>query len=299
MSSKEETCSICLETIKEEDKFKTTCDHFFHRKCIIEWYDIKKSCPFCRNNLSLKVFTSFCTSDSIYLYIKYKRTSQVINKNFIGNLEKQLKVNNLKPCGFIKINPKELCLGINLSKFYENTDFIMPIHKMEYLDSSINITYYTRLAILNNKKEIELVQEKSINGLVYFQTTNECDYINKYLFTRLHLWISKILKFLDTYIEFNYSYSLEDYVIIYDLIIELIKFFKINIEETNLLCGITTEIICGIAISSILCVLKFKKAIVCLEDFNSRIGYLYEKKNLQNFIDFGKEYLKNNLSLQI
>lgn len=55
-------CSICLECIKEEKKYKIwTCNHSFHENCIQNW---QKSCPICRckykiNSDSLK-YTNKC-----------------------------------------------------------------------------------------------------------------------------------------------------------------------------------------------------------------------------------------------
>lgn len=41
-------CAICLEEISEE-KEKLDCKHEFHKKCIYEWFKIKRSCPLCRS----------------------------------------------------------------------------------------------------------------------------------------------------------------------------------------------------------------------------------------------------------
>jgi cold shock CspA family protein len=50
-------CSICLDIIKEEDKYlRTECNHFFHEKCLNHWLnkDMQKTCPNCRNKIDVK-----------------------------------------------------------------------------------------------------------------------------------------------------------------------------------------------------------------------------------------------------
>ena len=40
-------CPICLCPILENG-VSTECNHSFHKKCILEWYSIQKTCPICR-----------------------------------------------------------------------------------------------------------------------------------------------------------------------------------------------------------------------------------------------------------
>jgi hypothetical protein len=43
-------CCICLDKNMTE-WVRTPCDHEFHKKCINDWYNTKKTCPICRSNL--------------------------------------------------------------------------------------------------------------------------------------------------------------------------------------------------------------------------------------------------------
>ena len=51
----DEFCSICLMPFYEGDSsenvVRTTCNHFFHEKCLKEWLAKKRSCPMCRGRL--------------------------------------------------------------------------------------------------------------------------------------------------------------------------------------------------------------------------------------------------------
>jgi len=64
VNANENTCSICLEALKEEcprpfllfnfrqkKLLKTPCKHIFHAKCLREWKNTKHQCPNCRSNL--------------------------------------------------------------------------------------------------------------------------------------------------------------------------------------------------------------------------------------------------------
>ena len=47
-------CAICLDTINTDEReiIKTDCGHYFHKKCLKEWFSKSLSCPLCRKNLT-------------------------------------------------------------------------------------------------------------------------------------------------------------------------------------------------------------------------------------------------------
>lgn len=51
----EETCSICWEDFKENDKLKKVkgCNHTFHISCLEYWYKKSSTCPMCRVNIKM------------------------------------------------------------------------------------------------------------------------------------------------------------------------------------------------------------------------------------------------------
>ena len=45
-------CSVCLEEFKENELLiKLECNHYFHGKCIHDWFKSNMNCPLCRLNL--------------------------------------------------------------------------------------------------------------------------------------------------------------------------------------------------------------------------------------------------------
>lgn len=43
-------CIICLNTEVTNKYIKTTCDHYFHEKCLRKYNNINNICPICRNH---------------------------------------------------------------------------------------------------------------------------------------------------------------------------------------------------------------------------------------------------------
>lgn len=55
----EEDCTICLASVSHEkddadDLVTLSCGHLFHRECVLQWYDINRTCPTCRKGLGGK-----------------------------------------------------------------------------------------------------------------------------------------------------------------------------------------------------------------------------------------------------
>jgi len=53
-SRKETECAICLEEFKGVDIIKafSTCQHIFHKKCLLNWLKTHNKCPLCNHDLS-------------------------------------------------------------------------------------------------------------------------------------------------------------------------------------------------------------------------------------------------------
>ena len=50
-----EDCSICMEKITPSTGGHLPCKHGFHNGCITKWFNIKKSCPYCRAPCIIKL----------------------------------------------------------------------------------------------------------------------------------------------------------------------------------------------------------------------------------------------------
>ena len=45
----ENDCTICVDKIKQGDKMiKLDCEHYYHKKCILNWFRQHMNCPICR-----------------------------------------------------------------------------------------------------------------------------------------------------------------------------------------------------------------------------------------------------------
>lgn len=76
-------CPICLDTIKDKDKYKTNCHHLFHEKCIERWFRRSHQCPLCRKsklNMSVKEYEDHYWKKSNEMTIKIKQCSDPLFK---------------------------------------------------------------------------------------------------------------------------------------------------------------------------------------------------------------------------
>lgn len=51
----EEVCSICLCELSRDNLITTTCNHIFHKKCIITWIGQSDTCPLCRTEYPMPI----------------------------------------------------------------------------------------------------------------------------------------------------------------------------------------------------------------------------------------------------
>lgn len=289
------TCPVCLESIEEKDKIKTHCGHTFHKECILLWYRNKRNCPLCRTSISFEmVFECDYSCIFTWTYKKYKRLSKVIDGNFFGNVEKKLKYGYLHPIYEMATTPGNVSPNVPLPEDFKNFDIILGLYRVEDPKnqySFIDITLYTRLVILFNKKEnISLIEKKSFNEYIYYESKEESEFLSKNKFIILFQWIEEILYILEKYRDFNYSFNSEDYSVIFDLMITTLKHYKIDLSKEK-------NLIQGFAVVSMLCVLNFKNANLKFKDLNYWTTNLYSEKDFQKYIDFGKEYMESNLRL--
>jgi len=49
-------CSICYEKLHTEETKKIECNHFFHKRCIDDWFERENTCPLCRHKVDLNKF---------------------------------------------------------------------------------------------------------------------------------------------------------------------------------------------------------------------------------------------------
>jgi hypothetical protein len=45
------TCAVCQERGEEEQWRKLHCGHFFHNRCILQWFELGTHCPVCRADI--------------------------------------------------------------------------------------------------------------------------------------------------------------------------------------------------------------------------------------------------------
>lgn len=83
-------CSICLETITD-DESKTPCNHHFHRTCITQWLNNHNTCPNCRHRLTPRDIQKIVNNQPQF------KIRQLITESELAMENKRLERNNLSP----------------------------------------------------------------------------------------------------------------------------------------------------------------------------------------------------------
>ena len=61
-------CTICLLNFEPEDEiviFSCEAKHYFHKKCGMEWLEVKTECPLCRTDFANEVHKHIKECDDI------------------------------------------------------------------------------------------------------------------------------------------------------------------------------------------------------------------------------------------
>lgn len=57
-------CVVCLNYINKIF-YKTPCEHYFHKKCILPWIKVHNSCPICRKSIDKNKPIILCSANDI------------------------------------------------------------------------------------------------------------------------------------------------------------------------------------------------------------------------------------------
>ena len=289
----DDICSICyndtvLDTVLEDpvledtvlyksSNITTECNHKFHKKCLLTWYKIKNSCPYCRQTIYFNMivkFTNYANIGDILTYKKYKRKSVTINGIDTSFIEKNLKFTKLIPVAWLNF------------KTNTRTEEIMNMHPLYLFDNTIYITAYTRLAILYNSGPIKLSKQVDINDVAYYISDTPSDYIRLEHFILVFEWIFDLLHSLKR--EYNFIYKLYYNTIFCDLLIETIIEFDLD-----------TEFIQGVSMCAIHNILKYDNIHIPLDELNYYTLNIYDLKELQKYNEYQQKYLETNMVRKI
>lgn len=187
-------CSICLETINENNKFKLSCDHEIHYKCFLSLImktnsTIFINCPLCRtiNTNNERPFKNII--DNLNLFTNKNKRCKCSTKKGKKCKKKSSFMNN----GMCRIHNKEV-LSENKYKLME--DFIF------YL-LEIQNTIRTKIYMIDIAKKI-IMKDPKINNIQdifhyffrYYNVNNR----------------EKNTKYQDMYIYYNLSLPPEDWL---------------------------------------------------------------------------------------
>lgn len=150
-------CSICLETINENNKFKLSCDHEIHYKCFLSLImktnsTIFINCPLCRNINTNNERPFKNIIDNLNLFTNKNKRCKCLTKKGIKCKNKSLFMNNY----MCRIHNKEV-LPVNKYKLIE--DFIFYLLEVQNkIKTKIYMIDIAKKLIIKNQ-EIEKIQD--------------------------------------------------------------------------------------------------------------------------------------------
>lgn len=143
-----DVCSICLDEIKDEDRYELLkCPHTYHKSCILKWLQKGHNCPVCRNPIT-NIFSietkkygmkekNILDIDYLYLKVYDKELNKLKFKILIGNIYNVLVyVNklNIKYFEGKKIKEKNL--------LFKDQDWSIMFYKLLQKVHQHFLTYY-------------------------------------------------------------------------------------------------------------------------------------------------------------
>ena len=186
-------CSICLETIKENESFKLSCNHELHYKCFLSLIiktnsTIFINCPLCRTINTNNKRPSNDTCDNFNFFTKNTRCKCVTKKNRKCK-NKSLFMNN----GMCRIHNKNI-LPVNKYKLIE--DFIFYLLEVQNkIKTKIFMIDIAKELLIKNP-EIEKIQDILYYFFRYYHINEK----------------ERIVRYLDMYEYYNLSHPPDDWL---------------------------------------------------------------------------------------
>tara|TARA_Y200000002_G_scaffold382818_1_gene401476 strand:+ start:661 stop:1587 length:927 start_codon:yes stop_codon:yes gene_type:complete len=184
-------CSICLNKI-ENDVYKTTCNHTFHRKCYEQWLNYNVKCPLCRSNNEFKKLNHTMEMTLIDKYLTIPERSFQLNLGY-----QHLKFT----CeDFTKLFKSSPVLWSENNTLTEKNLILEPVYKL----GNIYLSYYLRNTILFgcNSEINDIITSNIIyedNILLYLDCNNDKynkGTVNKKTCEILFSWIHEVMMVL-------------------------------------------------------------------------------------------------------
>ena len=158
-------CCICF---SNTPNCKSSCNHYFCKSCIINWFNIKYNCPLCRKYLDDDLLEDITSNN------KYSLRSKTYNK-------------------------RKLYI-INATNFYlvklKNNKYTI-IEKMKFLDELFKIAYQN-MTIIKKEKVLNDLLKESLNNLKNDPIIIENGYLDK-----IKLWDYKFKQFNSSFLSLN------------------------------------------------------------------------------------------------
>lgn len=271
------TCSVCLEDIKEGEKYFTTnCDHSFHHHCFQPWNEKSGNCPMCRGEVkNYKALTFYrgytnTTPNSFYLNQKKDGYPVKLNGNLYERARKRLLNEDSQPSHYLLIDEVK-----------------MPMYRL-YDEDEVGeiktITLFLRMKIIffSYVENIEMRKFEDSQGNVYYDAV-EPIYERNMGSGQIHLayeFIEWLLNVLSERHDFKIIPCI--YSLIFDLFFEVIENFCLEDKNYRFKTAICSAISSAVSfyyttpikMNELLDITTYNSTEEELESYNVYLNYL-------------------------
>ncbi|KAL4467537.1 hypothetical protein ABPG72_004605 [Tetrahymena utriculariae] len=170
-NSNQYICSICLQAIQENDKYRETiCKHLFHQECLDVWIQKQRNCPMCRSNHQIT---------DLQKYIKESKRSSItetlkINgQGVVFEMQENTSPNNRNlssPFGFIPILPFSLTRQQQSGSICQNMQELASPKKASYSPPKpLTPLIQLQQQLMNDSSNVQITIPDNTNDLTNLQ----------------------------------------------------------------------------------------------------------------------------------
>ncbi|EAS05310.1 zinc finger, C3HC4 type (RING finger) protein (macronuclear) [Tetrahymena thermophila SB210] len=164
-------CSICLQAIQENDKYRETiCKHLFHQECLDVWIQKQRNCPMCRSNHKIIDLQKYLKENK---RCSITETHQINGHGVVFEMQENTSPNqrnSSSPFGFIPILPFSLTRQQQSGSVCQNMQELASPKKASYSPPKpIRPSFQLQQQQMNDSSNVQITIPDNTNDLTNLQ----------------------------------------------------------------------------------------------------------------------------------
>ncbi|KAL4428887.1 hypothetical protein ABPG74_001374 [Tetrahymena malaccensis] len=170
-NSNQIVCSICLQAIQENDKYRETiCKHLFHQECLDVWIQKQRNCPMCRSNHKITDLQKFIKENK---RCSITETHKINGQGIVFEMQENTSPNSKNsssPFGFIPILPFSLTRQQQSGSVCQNIQELASPKKASYSPPKpLRPSFQLQQQIMNDSSNVQITIPDNTNDLTNLQ----------------------------------------------------------------------------------------------------------------------------------